>query len=250
VREVVPQDPATRVTPPAAELVAAALPVYVISFNNPTHVASMVGQLRSRAITAHIVIVDNASTYPPMLELLAAEEAVGTTVIRMAANYGHKVVYTHVATPERYVLTDPDLVFHPDMPADVLTHLVRIADRQRCREVGLALQLPAEGLVHIDNYFGTTLRAWESRAWKTRVPDPRYELYLYPTDTTFKLVTKAYTRRYARKNDVRVAGVFAARHDPWYIVPQVPVPAEERACYARTQTCSSICRFGGVSVGV
>ena len=172
-----------------------------------------------------------------MLAFLAHEETEGTTVIRMDRNHGHNVVYSQVDTPARFVITDPDLIFHADMPSDVIDHLVKIADIQKCQNVGLALHLPKEGLKIIPNYIeGQSLTEWERKFWLRPVNNSAYELYFAETDTTFKLVTKMYNN----DNNVRVAGIFACRHIPWYEVPEVTVPADEQEWYKRTQTCSTI----------
>ena len=215
------------------------VPVYVISFNNPSHVHNMVQQLKNRRITSDIVIVDNASTYPSMITFLAHAEADGINVLRMSHNYGHRVVYSHVSTPERYVITDPDLQFNDDMPSDVILQLIGIADDRKCRDVGLALQLPEEGLKTLPTYFeGMSLMQWERQFWLRPVESSAYELYLAPTDTTFKLVSKMYSG----DNNVRVAGCFACKHMPWYNTPEVTVPAEEYEWYKREQICSTTCR--------
>jgi FkbM family methyltransferase len=215
-----------------------AIPVYVIAFNNPTYVQSMINQLRHKCISSNVIIVDNGSTFPPMIELLQIEEKVeGTKVIRMERNFGHKVVEQYISTPDRYIVTDPDLLFNRDMPSDVIMHLVRIADETKSRNVGLALSIPKNELKPLPNYFrGMSLIEWENQFWRTPIESVnKYELYAADIDTTFKLVSKMYCSK-----SLRVAGEFACKHMPWFVNSEIIVAADELAFYKRLEMCSTI----------
>jgi FkbM family methyltransferase len=216
------------------------IPVYVIAFNNPTYVQSMINQLRHKCISSNIIIVDNASTFPPMIELLQREEKVeGTKVMRMERNFGHKVVENYISTPDRYIVTDPDLFFNNNMPSNAIMHLVRIANETKSRNVGLALLIPKDELKPLPIYCaGQSLIEWESQFWRNPIESVnKYELYAAGIDTTFKLVSKMYTC-----NSVRVAGEFACKHMPWFVNPEIIVATEELAFYKSLEICSTICK--------
>ena len=72
----------------------------------------------------NIHIIDNASTYPPMLEYL---KQTPYTVHYMQRNQGHMVFFSDdefksVRENEYYVLTDPDIIAIEDCPSDFMDY--------------------------------------------------------------------------------------------------------------------------------
>jgi hypothetical protein len=204
------------------------LPVYVISFNNATYVKLMVQQLlRKGVLVEEIHVLDNATTHPPCVEILKEVEAMGVEVKRFNKNHGHQVAHQY-ATEQRFVVTDPDLLFSEALPMNFIDTLVQIADHTGSKRVGLALDISTEAnqLLSTKSYFQSrSITEWESQFWETRVrvdTFPDLEMYSADIDTTFHVCT-----RDAPNYPIRVAGDFTAKHLPWYDPPLIEVPAQK-----------------------
>lgn len=186
------------------------IPVFILAYNNPTHVKSMVEQVRR--LTDTYYVVDNASTFQPMKDYLAT---IDSHVIRMEKNYGHSVYYQPQVwsrAGEKFILTDPDLLLNADMPTNVIQVLSTLSDRYRVNKVGLALDITGPIRSDFRLKTGETIVEWESQFWTKRVPHETYELYEAALDTTFCL----FNKRVPGYSALRIAGPFTCVHRPWY----------------------------------
>lgn len=91
------------------------------------NVRDRVGPLRElvawleRAGLDRIVLLDNASTYPPLLDYLAASPH---EVVRLGANLGSRAIWRANLVPtEAFVYSDPDVVPIAECPLDVIDRL-------------------------------------------------------------------------------------------------------------------------------
>ncbi len=215
------------------------IPVLVPVFETVTYARDMVRQLQERGVR-RIVLIDNASIYPPMRAWLAAPGE-GVSVIRCGRNLGPRHVLVDpaclAALPELFCLTDPDLWLGADLPDDFLAQLAEVTERLRVGKVGFALDIskPAELRQEPFVINGAPRRIWEweaqfwtERAGETMGGDPVYQAAV---DTTFALYNKRHFASSRPLEGVRVAGRFTCRHRPWY--PDTGLPPEEAAHYAR-----------------
>lgn len=191
------------------------IPVFINVYNRlttTTRLAQQVATLGGRPI-----IVDNASTYEPLLEWYATQTEF--EVIRLAENLGHHAPWHSQAVrtyrADRYVVTDCDLDLG-GIPSDALAVLAEPffwPTRQPVIKSGFALRiddLPA---------WQTNVRQWEQRFWRQAVAhDPRF--YWAPIDTTFAMYSgdtdHATATQVVRIKSVRLGGQYQARHRPWY----------------------------------
>lgn len=211
-------------------IVPSDIPIVVISWNSLTFVRNFIDQLKK--FPNPIIILDNNSHYPPLLEYYDfIEKELGSkiNVILLPENYGHLVyLKRHDLLPKIYILSDPDLQLNPKTPHDMASILLQLSHKYNAWKVGLALDisdshnfeyLPNYG--NITNHLGgdtsqkhnsMTIEKWESQFWKNPIKDDDYELYDADVDTTFCLVN-LYERR---KRAIRIAGNFMCKHLPWY----------------------------------
>jgi hypothetical protein len=161
-----------------------------------------------------IWLVDNASTYPPMLEFLESTEH---RVVRLNDNLGHRSPWLsgtvqRAAYGRSFVVSDPDVVPDPMCPADALDYfadvLLRFPDIDK---VGFGLRiddLPAHYALRDD------VIDWEGKFW-----DPSIEIepgiYVAGVDTTFALY-RPLERRHELMRAARTGKPYVARHLPWY----------------------------------
>jgi hypothetical protein len=211
------------------------IPVFIIAFNNPSYVSSMVEQLLK--YTSDVYIIDNCSTFPPMIKLL---NEIKVNIIRMPKNYGHNVYQRSeiqdLIKGDYYCITDPDLILNPNLPSNFIEILRDISEEYQNHKVGFALD-------HINNirmdvtYNGNFITEWEARFWVNPIDHPTLKLYSAVIDTTFCLVNKKYSNE--SFINIRVAGDFTCVHKPWLVTYQDDIPKDELIFYIANTKNSS-----------
>lgn len=196
-----------------------AIPVFITNRDRLGWVRDIVAAV-NRLPGAVPVIVDNASTYPPLLEWYASQAE--CRVFRLTENKGPRAAWSVkdevVGDGGHYVVTDNDLDLS-QLPADTMSVLRGLLDsRSDIHKAGLALRI--DDLP--DTEQGRLAREAESKYWdqSRRFVDPNgREMFNAALDTTFAMYrqTPAYLGQY--EPAIRVAGRYTARHLPWYVTP-------------------------------
>ena len=186
----------------------------VIGYNLYTYIKKMVAQLEK--YTKDIIVIDNQSFFSPLLNYYAKDFEY--SLLSMKQNFGFEVYQKPFMTNllgDVYILTDPDLEFHPNLPDHFLQELLAIQNHFDAHKVGFALKLEPEkfrkdivvhekGLVDWEKAFWVDRQLWPAR--------PELEIYQAKIDTTFCLINQKIPNRL----HLRVAGEFACQHLPWY----------------------------------
>lgn len=217
-----------RVVPPRAAAPstdAPDVPVFIVSRDQVTWLRMLVGWLERHG-TAEIVIVDNASTYPPLLEYL---ETTAHQVVRLDDNLGPQAPWAsgsveRLAAGRPYIVTDPDIVPTEECPADAIATLLRVLARHPAHvKAGLGLRI--DDLP--DRYeMADRVRAYEVRHWR-KAFGRRPRLFQAPVDTTFALyrpLTAGFA--FALGPAIRTGAPYLARHMPWYADSAHPTDEE------------------------
>ncbi len=192
------------------------IPIVVIAWNNLTFVKNFINQIQH--LTDKIIIMDNASTYPPMFEYydsLEKLDSIKYEIRRLSENYGHNVCYTLIDTlPDIFCMSDPDLQLNLKSPFNLIEHLYYISNTYQCGKVGLALDISDHELF-IPGKLHDVVYSIESGYYVHKILSNDYEIYYAPIDTTFCLINKKYNIDLNQQN-IRIADVFTAKHLPWY----------------------------------
>ena len=225
------------------------IPIIIPTFNAATYLQSMIDQLEERGWT-NIIIGDNDSTYPPMLDLLS-ELSNKYAVVMWGKNMGPRV-YTEdknicSSMPKYFIVTDPDLLFNEQMPVSAINKMKRVVDMYEVSKVGLAIDIdsPEER----ERFFNAhQVDLWERSYWSRKIE--RYpekdDLYAAPIDTTFSLYSRdkflseidnVPGRMTCNTSALRIAGRFTCRHLGWW--SEQPLTKEEHEFYKNTHTWSS-----------
>lgn len=198
------------------------IPVFIVNRNRHEAMVRLVDWLRAGG-TRRIVILDNASTYPPLLQYYDALPE-GVKVLRLPQNHGPYVLWqqrVHEVLDTPYVLTDSDIVPADFCPADLVGRLYETLQRYPdASKVGPALRIDnlPDGYADAD-----TVRKWESQFWEQPVAPG---VFAAPIDTTFAL----YPAKAAFSIDdraLRLGRPYVVEHTPWYAI-EGQLSAEEQ----------------------
>ena len=160
------------------------IPILIPVFNSVTYLKNMVSQLRRYGFE-EIVVIDNASTFPPLLEYLS-QSSPDLSVIRLEENQGPHNVFLDAknlfSLPDYFCITDPDLELNPSLPDDFVYELISLTEAHRVGKAGLALDLSDWTKMRHDKFrIGAAdyqIWEWEAQFWKNSCllytsPSPR-----------------------------------------------------------------------------
>ena len=199
---------------------ASTIPVIIINYNQLFYLKQLISFLEQKK-TKNIIVLDNNSTYPPLLDYYNEIDN-KVTIHRLTENLGHLVLWKKrdifkKYTKGFYVLTDADIVPNSNLKEDYLNRLLEILLKYKTKnKVGLALKID-----NIPNSF--TLKEnvinWESKFW---VNELEKNVFDAGTDTTFalywpksdRLINYLYPSFF---DALRVGGDYTATHGGWYI---------------------------------
>lgn len=197
---------------------AMTIPVFVNVFNRLTTTRNLCNQLAAMP-GVRVVLVDNASTYQPLLDWYAE---CPYAVVRLDSNMGHHAPWTsgtvgRIATSGYYCVTDCDLDLE-GVPLDLMD--VLRAPLVSC--VGGMCGVKKSGIsLRIDDLpdWQAEVVNWERRFWKKPVGGGQY--YEAIIDTTLCMYPANLPHRQAMTiggiKTVRSAMPYTARHMPWYL---------------------------------
>ena len=185
-------------------------PVVLTNMNRLTTCKKMVEDLFRMNGNSKIIIIDNASTYPPLLEWYKEVEK-DINIIRNEKNQGpwtffYGGIYTAVDA-DYYIYSDADLELNPNMPYNWQEIMLGYIKKYN-RKASLALRLDD---IPDDYEFKDKILNHQSVCW---YDSGEKDVYKAITDMTFSMDKKSKGHRY---DSVRLAGDFACRHVPWYV---------------------------------
>jgi hypothetical protein len=213
------------------------VPLYIPTFNNPTYTFNFINQVAGLNFSK-IIIMDNNSTYPPMIKLLNELES-KYEVIRLDENLGPHLILRnpeyYKSLPDIFALSDPDVEFPKVLPSDFQDLLIKIGIKHRVGKVGFAIEVPSENeflelIVNLDGKL-RNMHEWEQQFWENEIDrtssgDP---VYLTTLDTQFAIYNKEYFNPEERYKALRIGGNYTSKHLGFY--KKSIVPKEESDFY-------------------
>lgn len=195
------------------------IPIIIINYNQLEYLKKNIEFYKKRGFKS-IVIIDNNSTYPPLIEYYKSLENV--TVERMDDNYGHNVFFENKNLLKKYgqgfyFLTDPDVIPNDNLPDNFAEIMLKklIKYYLTVNKIGFALRID-----DIPDYFPAKKNAieWEKKYWEVEIEK---NIFYGDIDTTFALY-KPFSKKNNKISDkaaLRMAGDYIARHYGWYVNP-------------------------------
>lgn len=213
------------------------IPIIIVSFNQLEYLKQLIDFLIKHNYN-NIIIIDNNSSYPPLLDYFTTIEK-RVTIHRLTENYGHLVFWKKEELFQKYakgfyVVTDPDVVPIDECPADFLKYFKKILKQNRSiTKVGFSLKIDN---LPITNLNRDKVNQWESQFWKRQLHDGNYDAAI---DTTFAI----YRPLYRFKNSsffksIRTNLPYQSIHGGWYL-DNKNLTEEQKFYFATTNQSSS-----------
>ena len=180
----------------------APVPIFINCRDRVSDLRRLVAWLE-RAGHDRITLLDNDSTYPPLLEYL---NETPHRVVWFGRNRGSQALWEAGLVPNvPFVYTDPDVVPLDDCPLDAVQHFLELLNRHDVGKVGfgLSLQGVAPFMPSVEWETGPTIRGPEVE------PGARRSLI----DTTFAV----YRPGPFRLDALRTEPPYTARHSSWHV---------------------------------
>lgn len=186
------------------------IPIIINNFNRLSYLQKLINSLWRRGYR-NIYIIDNASTYPPLLEFYRTWQF---PIIRLKENMGHRALWEssliNKFKSKFYVYTDPDLELVEDCPDDFMRLFLRsLWKHPKAQLVGFSLLI--NDLPDCYDHKEEVIN-WETKFYKNKIG----YLYSAAIDTTFALHRPISRGKVSDKISFRTAYPYQARHLPWY----------------------------------
>lgn len=199
------------------------IPIIINSFNQLSYLKSLISRLSEMGYN-NIHILDNASTYPPLLEFYEQTEY---PVYKLGENLGYKALWMSNIFDKfkhnYYVYTDPDVIPVEECPDDFLKYFMEIMMRfPKAQKVGFSLRINDIPDFNINK---NKIIKWEKKWWERKIGEGLYDAQI---DTTFALYRPfAFGEANFVELNIRTDFPYQAAHLPWYLDPD-NLPEEQR----------------------
>jgi hypothetical protein len=188
------------------------IPIIINNRNRYTYLLQLITWLENNNYT-NIVILDNDSTYPQLLEYYKVTKH---KVIFLKKNVGYMALWeTDVFEQFKkgfYVYTDPDVIPNKNCPSDIVFKLFTVLqNNNNIEKAGPALRISDLP----DNYDKKKdVLDWEKIHWQKPVEKDLYDALV---DTTFALYRPFAYGNAEMCKAYRLGGNYEFLHLPWYI---------------------------------
>lgn len=196
------------------------IPIIVNNFNRLTMLLDLLSSLEKRGYN-NIIILDNGSTYPPLLEYY--DKSCPYEIIRLE-NLGFKALWRAKEVRKRfcgdyYIYTDSDVVFDDECPDDVVCRMFDLLKNKYKTAFKIGPAIRIDNLPDCYEHKAKVI-ACESCYFDDKRDDG---LYRAPIDTTFALYRpRIGLSRRSSLESYRMAAPYTIRHQPWYEDSQNP----------------------------
>lgn len=189
------------------------IPIIINNFNRLSTLRLLIESLEKRNYV-NIYIIDNHSTYPPLLEYY---KGLPYKVFYLKDNLGFKALWksglSKLFCKDYYIYTDSDVIPIEECPSDFIEYFFTILRKYKyARKVGFSLRID-----DLPDKFRNKNEVieWEKRFYSSFNKDG---LYKAPIDTTFALYRpRVGLSRSRYVESYRTPYPYQACHLPWYL---------------------------------
>lgn len=192
------------------------IPIIIISFNQLYYLKQLIDFLKKHDYN-NIVIIDNNSTYKPLLDYFETIESL-VSIYRLNENLGHLVFWKNKELFDKYskgfyVVTDSDIVPDDECPENFVLHFKKILNKNlQVTKVGFSLKIDD---LPDSNLNKQKVMNWEQQFWNNKTAEGDFNAYI---DTTFALYRPNY--KYDEKRffaAIRTQKPYQSIHGGWYL---------------------------------
>lgn len=214
-------------TPAPQRVPSSKIPVFINNYNRLGSMTELIEWLLEQG-TERIEILDNSSTYPPLLKWYEQLPRDGVKV-SLHPNLGpwafwSRSMHKEQSTP--YIVTDADIVPSECCPVDLVNKMQDLLlSNPECGKVGPGLRLDNIPDLSRDFITNGDGKGWEGEGvfWKRRHSPCTFYA---PIDTTFAMYNAFSPWVQAEWNNLRMDAPYLVEHTPWYT--HKPFSAEEQ----------------------
>jgi hypothetical protein len=207
------------------------IPIIINNFNRLTYLKLLIQKLEEHNLH-NIIILDNNSSYPPLLEYY---KICKYPVHYFNENLGFLALwksnlYDEIYSKSYYVLTDPDVIPDPDCPKDFIAHFYNLLQKHpELDKIGFSLRID-----NIPDHYDRKQQVFEieNLFWKKKIGNDYFKAVI---DTTFALYRPGVKGGFWI-NAGRTLPPYSALHLPWYENSEHP---DEETLYYRNQAVYS-----------
>lgn len=188
------------------------IPIIINNFNRLECLSLLVSRLE-RDGYKNIYIIDNNSTYPPLLEYY---QTLPYKIFYLKQNVGYLSLWKTGLFKQfkrsYYVYTDSDVIPSNISPSDYIEHFYRIMQKYKnAQKVGFGLRL--------DNLPDTYMHKnevikWENQFFKIELDEKIYKAVIDTTFALYRPYVHGPANFYALQ--IRTGYPYLAEHHPWY----------------------------------
>ncbi|MBN2166276.1 MAG: hypothetical protein JW717_08385, partial [Marinilabiliaceae bacterium] len=148
-------------------------PVIINNYNRLDYLKKQIAWLENAGMK-NIYIIDNASTYPPLLDYY---KNCPYTIFKLTKNVGHTALWdTHIYLwfkNQYYILTDPDVIPVEECPLNAVEHFYKLLERYpEITKVGFGLKIN-----DLPDHYNRKQEVieWESKFWQNEIEPGIYK---------------------------------------------------------------------------
>lgn len=211
------------------------IPIFIITKDRLTVLKQSIESYLKLGPEVKIVLLDNGSTYPPLLEWMST---CGYEIIRNPNPTGSfkdisdwvgNVISLYAGNFEHYIVTDPDIELEEPSPALLEYYKAVLMAFSGANCVGPMLRI--DDLPECFHFRDQMIESHNIQFWGPQHKTMRFRNVLVqpaPIDTTFAMYRRSF--RFHRLNmGIRVRAPYQARHLDWYL--DTLNPTEEQQYY-------------------
>lgn len=194
-----------------------AMPVLINNYNRTHTLNQMVEWLLSLEDEVAIIIVDNQSDYPPLLEYYDNIKHPNVQAVLLNFNsYKHGIEYlaNQLVHHDKFMMSDPDLIPYPDTPKDIISHISRLMDKYpNYNHIGPSLEILD---IPDDIPVKQKVVKHESQFWSPHAEKLNDEAYVANIDLTLAMYRKS-SKYMALGPSLRTDRPYTVQHIDWYV---------------------------------
>lgn len=209
-----------KIEPDHQKIPAGAMPVLINNFNRLELLQKQIDWLLSLDDKVAIIIIDNLSDYPPLLEFYQRIDHPLVQVVYLHFNSWRKgaeyIGSKKLPGFDKFIITDSDLLPYPNTPTNLIRHLSNLLDKYPAyNHIGTSLEINDIP----DHYpLKKTVQKYESNFWPPNAKELNDEVFEAKIDTTFAMYRKDSTIL-KTEPALRTKRPYTLQHIDWYVDP-------------------------------